>query len=200
MIPVIRILFLLGLKYNVSFSAEHIPGIKNIAADALSRFNLQVFRTSSPQAAFLPRRVPAWIHQDTFNPWGQPATSYPLWWAMCGIQWPPVLGRLTIRCGTHTGFLVRKSCSNPLSCHSVQLRWYTSWPTCAINNWRHPPSLDMCRPFPWCTRWTSYQIRPTQPYSRGCCKGYGGMPHNRTPACQSHRICWLWCGKQLPWH
>ena len=200
MIPIIRILFLLGLKYNVSFSAEHIPSIKNIAADALSRFNLQVFRTSSPQAAFLPRRVPAWIHQDTFNPWGQPATSYPLWWAMCGIQWPPVLSRLTIRCGTHTGFLVRKSCSNALSCHSVQLRWCTLWPTCAINDWRHPPSLDMCRPFPWCTRWTSYQIRPTQPYSRGRCKGYGGMPHNRTPACQSHRICWLWCGKQLPWH
>jgi len=37
-IPLVRILFILGLKYNISFEPEHIPGVDNVSSDALSRF------------------------------------------------------------------------------------------------------------------------------------------------------------------
>ena len=74
--PLIRILYLLCLRHNISFCAEHIPGHKNSAADALSRFQWETFREFSPDAAFLPRRIPQWVHTNTFNPWQDPITSY----------------------------------------------------------------------------------------------------------------------------
>ena len=76
-VPLIRVLFLLGLRYNIVLAAQHVPGVLNVAADALSRFDFQAFRTSSPRAAFLPRRVPAWIRPEVFDPWTQPIASFP---------------------------------------------------------------------------------------------------------------------------
>ena len=76
-VPLVRVLFLLGLRYNIVLAAQHVPGVLNVAADALSRFDFQAFRTSSPRAAFLPRRVPAWIRPEVFDPWTQPIASFP---------------------------------------------------------------------------------------------------------------------------
>ena len=46
----LRQLFLCAAKFNFSATAQHIPGKLNIIADALSRFNMQVFRCAAPEA------------------------------------------------------------------------------------------------------------------------------------------------------
>ena len=68
-IPLIRVIYSLGLKYNITFHAEYISTRHNVAADALSRFNFQEFRRYCPDAAYLPRRIPDWVHTRSFNPW-----------------------------------------------------------------------------------------------------------------------------------
>ena len=40
----VRIFVNLCMKYNVLFHAEHVPGVDNGIADALSRLQLQEFR------------------------------------------------------------------------------------------------------------------------------------------------------------
>ena len=45
----IRLLVFLASKYNFWFTATHIPGKLNIAADALSRNNLSTFFIQAPQ-------------------------------------------------------------------------------------------------------------------------------------------------------
>ena len=75
-IPLLRILYVFALKYNIQFTARHIPGVKNVSADALSRLQMDVFRKSLPHAAFLPRRIPDWINVIRFNPWRDSITSY----------------------------------------------------------------------------------------------------------------------------
>jgi hypothetical protein len=77
-IPLLRILYMLCLKYNITFVAQHIPGVHNVAADALSRLQMDAFRASLPQAVFLPKRIPNWLEVGQFNPWRDPLTSY-LW-------------------------------------------------------------------------------------------------------------------------
>lgn len=37
-----------SLKYNISFHAEHIPGLLNNAADLLSRLQVQQFKVQFP--------------------------------------------------------------------------------------------------------------------------------------------------------
>lgn len=54
----LRILILTCLNNNIMFRAEHIPGTHNVAADALSRFNLQGFRQAVPWAEEQPTKVP----------------------------------------------------------------------------------------------------------------------------------------------
>ena len=46
----LRQLFYYAAKYNFSATAQHIPGKLNLIADALSRFNMQVFHLAAPQA------------------------------------------------------------------------------------------------------------------------------------------------------
>ena len=46
----LRQLFLCAAKFNFSAIAQHIPGKLNIIADALSRFNVQVFHCAAPEA------------------------------------------------------------------------------------------------------------------------------------------------------
>ena len=41
-------LFFCAAKYNFSAIAQHIPGKLNLIADALSRFNMQVFHLAAP--------------------------------------------------------------------------------------------------------------------------------------------------------
>ena len=53
-----RCLSFYAAYYNFSFQAVHIAGVKNIAADALSRGDLQKFFISLPQASPSPAAVP----------------------------------------------------------------------------------------------------------------------------------------------
>ena len=46
----LRIFVLECLKYNIVFKAVHVPGTHNERADALSRFQMQRFRSASPHA------------------------------------------------------------------------------------------------------------------------------------------------------
>ena len=41
----LRCLYFYSAHYQFTFTAEHIPGVKNVAADALSRNNLPLFRS-----------------------------------------------------------------------------------------------------------------------------------------------------------
>ena len=45
----LRCLYFYSAHFQFTFSATHIPGVQNIAADALSRHNLTLFRTLYPQ-------------------------------------------------------------------------------------------------------------------------------------------------------
>ena len=52
----LRHLFLLTVRNNILVRARHVPGVRNVAADALSRGRTQVFRELRPNAA--PRPTP----------------------------------------------------------------------------------------------------------------------------------------------
>ena len=54
----LRNLFLLAARHNFSVAAQHIPGIHNNIADALSRFHMQEFHRLAPQASPLPAPLP----------------------------------------------------------------------------------------------------------------------------------------------
>ena len=59
----LRSLFLFLASYDVSVFAEHIAGVQNRAADALSRGNHQSFRSQVPAAKQEPSRVPEELRQ-----------------------------------------------------------------------------------------------------------------------------------------
>ena len=63
-----RSLFFLAAGQNISIVGEHIPGVDNRAADALSRDNLQAFlsitQEAKPAASRLPEVVEALVHQQ----------------------------------------------------------------------------------------------------------------------------------------
>ena len=54
----IRLLVFFAANFNFWFVASHIQGIKNVAADALSRNYLSVFFTQVPQTDRQPKQVP----------------------------------------------------------------------------------------------------------------------------------------------
>ena len=58
MAHMLRCLFFVKAKYDMSLSAVHIPGIKNRASDSISRDNLLLFFTLRPQADPEPCAVP----------------------------------------------------------------------------------------------------------------------------------------------
>ena len=54
----LRSMHFLGARHNVRVSAQHIPGIQNSLADALSRNNMSQFLLSLPKADRVPTHVP----------------------------------------------------------------------------------------------------------------------------------------------
>ena len=51
------------MKLNTEIKAIHIPGVKNIIADAISHFHTQVFRINAPSADKLPTVIPPFLWQ-----------------------------------------------------------------------------------------------------------------------------------------
>ena len=54
----VRKMVLVCLKYNILFKAEHIPGINNNLADALSHQQIQQFRMMAPRHNVQPTVIP----------------------------------------------------------------------------------------------------------------------------------------------
>ena len=59
----VRPLVLQYMRINTEIKAKHIPGVKNIIADAISGFNTQVFREHAPSADKLPKEIPPFLWQ-----------------------------------------------------------------------------------------------------------------------------------------
>ena len=54
----LRSLLGVAARFNFTFEALHIPGVANPVADALSRFNWQVFRLLAPDSSPVPTPIP----------------------------------------------------------------------------------------------------------------------------------------------
>ena len=65
----LRSLFFIAVKFQFSVAFTHIPGHLNIAADAISRFQHQLFFKTLPDADKQPTPIPqdAWqiLHKQT---------------------------------------------------------------------------------------------------------------------------------------
>ena len=59
----VRPLVLQCMRLNTIIKAKHIPGVKNIIADAISIFNTQIFRSNAPAADRLPTEIPPFLWQ-----------------------------------------------------------------------------------------------------------------------------------------
>lgn len=55
-------------RFNFSFASQHVPGIHNCIADALSHFNWQEFRRLPPGAQSLPVSVPTQLLDKLMGP------------------------------------------------------------------------------------------------------------------------------------
>ena len=54
----LRCLFFVCARFNIILSAEHIAGVRNEAADALSRNNITTFFQKIPTASSIPSVIP----------------------------------------------------------------------------------------------------------------------------------------------
>ena len=64
----LRSLLLAAARHSFSFSAQHIPGVTNSIADALSRFHWQDFRRLAPEAHRHPTPIPPQLLEDLISP------------------------------------------------------------------------------------------------------------------------------------
>lgn len=63
----LRKLLFAAAKSNFNFTAQHVPGIHNAAADALSRFHWQEFRRLAPAAHPVPVDIPQSLLEDLIH-------------------------------------------------------------------------------------------------------------------------------------
>ena len=73
----LRCLHFLCAKHDIRISATHIPGVDNIAADSLSRDNLDTFFASSPQAKTQATKIPPGLYELVIQ--NQPDWQSPDW-------------------------------------------------------------------------------------------------------------------------
>jgi len=59
----VRILFYCATHNNFNICVQHIPGVDNVIADALSRSQQDHFRRLAPKANLHPDNIPAWPQQ-----------------------------------------------------------------------------------------------------------------------------------------
>jgi len=59
----VHILFYCAAQNNFNICVQHIPGVDNVIADALSRFQQDRFRRLAPKANLHPDNIPAWPQQ-----------------------------------------------------------------------------------------------------------------------------------------
>lgn len=64
----VRHLLMSAARHNFTFIAEHLPGVQNTIADALSRFHWQEFRQLAPLAHRFPVVVPPALLEDLISP------------------------------------------------------------------------------------------------------------------------------------
>ena len=64
----LRSLLMAAARFHFTFSSQHIPGVQNPIADALSRFNWQEFRRLAPHAQPCPVPIPQELLEDLTCP------------------------------------------------------------------------------------------------------------------------------------
>ena len=64
----LRELTIYAVLHSFTFHAVHIPGVYNVHADALSRFNFQLFRASVPNADSSSLTIPDWLLTKLLHP------------------------------------------------------------------------------------------------------------------------------------
>ena len=63
----LRHLLLSAARHSFSFSAQHVPGVNNQLADAISRFHWQDFRLLAPEVQPFPTPVPPQLLTDLIS-------------------------------------------------------------------------------------------------------------------------------------
>lgn len=64
----VRKLLLAAARFSFTFTAQHVPGIHNQIADALSRFHWQEFRRLAPEAQCSPVAIPLGLWDELTQP------------------------------------------------------------------------------------------------------------------------------------
>lgn len=68
LIFLVRKLLLAAARFSSTFTAQHVPGVHNQIADALSRFHWQEFRRLAPEARSAPMTVPQGLWEELTQP------------------------------------------------------------------------------------------------------------------------------------
>ena len=72
----LRKLLSAAARFSFTFTAQHVPGVLNRVADALSQFQMQEFRQLVPEARMYPVAVPVHLLEDLTRPlWNCSATT-----------------------------------------------------------------------------------------------------------------------------
>lgn len=64
---ILRSIVLKAMQHNIIFKAEHVPGKKNGLADALSRLQVEKFKSNAPLADEDPVPVPTRLFPENFS-------------------------------------------------------------------------------------------------------------------------------------
>ncbi|XP_053140582.1 uncharacterized protein LOC128340004 [Hemicordylus capensis] len=121
----VRALVLTCLRHNTLFTAQHVPGVQNEVADALSRFQMQRFRKLAPGAAKEPEQGLSRLGRG--RPGSAQESSY---WAIpsfsghaSGRRAPTLEPSLVWGVGPLWSGLAGGACGGPSSCRCCTSSW-----------------------------------------------------------------------------